>query len=346
MGSVKDLKIIQEPTGINSGVGFFSFSDRYSVFDWGEMPDHIAGKGKALCIIGAYFFEKLLEAGIDSHYRGLVGNDGVIRQIKDMKEAPDIMAVSLYRVIRPIEKNGSYDYSEYRGTSVNFLIPLEVIYRNRLPEGSSVLKRLAEGSVSLADLGLTNMPGPGDVLEWPILDVSTKLEATDRYLPWSEAKAISGLADTNFNNMEKLTERINTIITSEVERIGLVNEDGKMEFAIDNSGNVVVVDVLGTPDECRFTYNGIHVSKELARVFYRETDWYRDLESAKKKNRLAWKSLVASNPPHLPDQLSGLISSIYQAVANELTGMHWFRVRPLSEIMKDIQYELAKSKQG
>jgi phosphoribosylaminoimidazole-succinocarboxamide synthase len=43
MGSVKDLEVIQKPTLTEMGIGRFVFSDRYSVFDWGEMPDHIDG---------------------------------------------------------------------------------------------------------------------------------------------------------------------------------------------------------------------------------------------------------------------------------------------------------------
>jgi phosphoribosylaminoimidazole-succinocarboxamide synthase len=41
MGSVKDLTILKKPEGLQEGLGKFSFSDRYSVFDWGQMPDHI-----------------------------------------------------------------------------------------------------------------------------------------------------------------------------------------------------------------------------------------------------------------------------------------------------------------
>lgn len=39
MGSVKDLKILKKPAENSLGVVRFVFSDRYSVFDWGEMPD-------------------------------------------------------------------------------------------------------------------------------------------------------------------------------------------------------------------------------------------------------------------------------------------------------------------
>ncbi len=74
------------------------------------------------------------------------------------------------------------------------------------------------------------------------------------------------------------------------------NEDGKIELAFDDKRKLMVVDVIGTLDECRFTYEGVHVSKEIARQFYKKTDWYNDLEQAKKdaeaKGIQDWKALV------------------------------------------------------
>ena len=35
----------------------FEFSDRFSVFDWGEMPDALSEKGKTLAVMGKSFFK-------------------------------------------------------------------------------------------------------------------------------------------------------------------------------------------------------------------------------------------------------------------------------------------------
>ena len=141
MGSVKDLKIIKKATEHKSGVGQFYYSDRYSVFDWGEMPDLILEKGKALCMIGAYFFEKLEQMGVSTHYRGLVSG-GTAVKLADLTEPVDTMEVDLVRVVKPGLEGENYDYSAYKNISSNFLIPLEIIYRNSLPAGSSVFRRL------------------------------------------------------------------------------------------------------------------------------------------------------------------------------------------------------------
>jgi len=41
---------------------WFEFTDDYSVFDWGKMPDTIANKGRALAVIGTYLFQRIGEA--------------------------------------------------------------------------------------------------------------------------------------------------------------------------------------------------------------------------------------------------------------------------------------------
>lgn len=341
MGSVKDLTTIREPRGEEPGIGRFTFSDRYSVFDWGEMPDHIENKGKALCILGAYFFEKLEDMGIKTHYLGLV-EGGKLKRLHELKEPVDCMQIRLLRVIKPKIEENTYDYSDYQRERVNFLIPLEVIYRNSLPEGSSIFKRLREGSLSLEEIGLNEMPAPGEKLTNPIIDVSTKLEATDRYINWREAQKIAGLNDGEVEQIKRTTLVVNDLITREVERAGLVNEDGKIECGFDENRNLMLVDILGTPDECRFTFEGMPVSKEAARIFYRNTKWYSQVEDAKKKGGASWKTLVKSEPPPLPPRFAELISLMYQACANEITRRKWFSAPSLRDILLELKEILTK----
>ncbi|MCL5986099.1 MAG: phosphoribosylaminoimidazolesuccinocarboxamide synthase [Actinobacteria bacterium] len=336
MGSVKDLIVIEEPLKDRSGLGRFHFSNRYSVFDWGEMPDHIDGKGASLCMTSAYFFEKLDELGLKSHYLGLV-EDGEIKKLSRLNYVSDLMEIKLLRVIRPRIIDGCYDYSEYKKEKLNSLIPLEIIYRNSLPEGSSVFKRLENGSLNLKDIGLDKMPLPGQVLDKPILEVSTKLESTDRYIGWQEARDILGLGENEVEEIKRITLKVNKLITEEVSKVGLVNEDGKIELGLDGDGNFIVLDTIGTLDECRFTYHGLHVSKEIARIFYRTSAWYLDVENAKKIDRAGWKQRVKSKPPRLTEKLKELISQVYKAAANEITKKKWFKnVGTLNLILGEI----------
>ncbi|MBS7639173.1 MAG: phosphoribosylaminoimidazolesuccinocarboxamide synthase [Candidatus Bathyarchaeia archaeon] len=353
MGSVKDLEVIKAPTRDKMGIGRFHFSDRYSVFDWGEMPDHIPFKGAALCIMGAYSFERLEENGIRTHYRGLVDEKGRLVRFDEINEPTNIMEFNLVNVYRPRaysnETGLKYDYSIFTPSLKNYLIPLEIIYRNGLPQGSSIFKRLEEGQITLKDLGLDHYPKPGEKLPKPIFDVSTKLEERDRYVTWEEAKKIAGLTDSDLEEIKTILLKVDNILTEIASDANLENEDGKIELAFDDERKLMVVDVVGTLDECRFTYNGVHVSKEIARQFYRRTEWYRDIEEAKKIAEKTgvrdWRSLCKSKPPKLDPQLKTIISEIYMAAANDLTKRRLFDAPKLPDVIKKYwEYERNKLK--
>ncbi len=343
MGSVKDLEVMKKPTKTRMGIGRFHFSDRYSVFDWGEMPDHIDGKGAALCLMGAYCFERLEEKGIRTHYRGLVDERGRLVRFDELEKSSNIMEFHLVNVYKPkVYVEGGklkYDYSVYTPKLRNFLIPLEIIYRNGLPEGSSVFKRLEQGLVKLEDLGLDHYPKPGERLVKPIFDVSTKLERSDRYLTWREAQKLTGLTDSEMEGVKAVLLKVNETITEMVAKANLVNEDGKVELAFDDKRRLMVADVVGTLDECRFTYQGLHVSKEIARIYYRQTEWAKQVEQAKQKAKEQgvkdWRKLVKVKPPKLETKLKTLISQMYMAAANEITGKKLFDIPSLAEIMRN-----------
>lgn len=351
MGSVKDLEVIKKPTRNAMGVGRFHFSDRYSVFDWGEMPDRIERKGAALCLMGAYCFERLEERGIKTHYRGLVAENGKVVNLEELKQPSDIMEIDLVNVIRPkaFIQDGKleYDYGAYSPNLKNCLIPLEMIYRNGLPEGSSIFKRLEQGMVTIEQLGLDHYPRPGERLSKPVFDVSTKLEEKDRYLTWEEAQKIAGLTAEEVEEVKALLLRVDKMITQIALKADLENEDGKIELAFNPERKLMVVDAVGTLDESRFTYNGLHVSKEIVRQFLRKTDWYEDIEKAKRRAETEgledWKKLSKSSPPKLDPPLKSIISHMYMATSNELTEKRMFDVSSLSEVVENYR-EYSQSK--
>ena len=337
MGSVKDLFVQTSPRENIMGHGKFTFSDRYSVFDWGEMPDHIPHKGESLCLIGAYFFEKLSSLRQITHYRGLE-EDGQLKKISQLLHPSSIMHVSLVQVIHPTPIGDIYDYGVYHHDYNNFLIPFEFIYRNSIPSGASFRQRVESGSIDLKEYGLDKLPSPDERLSSPILDVSTKLEEQDRYLTWSEVLELNIINQEDIQNIKKTLTFADELITQEVKKIGLENEDGKIELAFDPERQLMFVDVLGTTDECRFTWKGIHLSKEIAREYYRNTLWYQEVKETKSNYPVGWKYYVKSQPQPLPKQLLQAISWVYQRMAMDLTGREWFSGVPqLEKIVEEIK---------
>ena len=300
MGSVKNLTVMKEATAKEMGVGVFEFTDDYSVFDYGKMPDTIPCKGEALCRMAAYNFVELEKKGVKSHFRKLV--------------AGDKMEVNLVRVLYPQK-------GELNAGETNYLVPLEVIFRNSLPEGSSVFKRFESGQLKPTDLGLKKVPKPGENLKNPILDVSTKLEPTDRYMDWHEAQALARLSAGQLKELKGKTLSINDFITKRAGRIGLEHADGKVEFGIDAKGKLILVDVCGTLDENRLLYKGFHISKQVLRDYYKTTSWYKELEEAKKQtsSKGDWPA-----PHKLPKELRQIVSNMYTSVCEAWTSeKHW-----------------------
>ncbi|MBI2583462.1 MAG: phosphoribosylaminoimidazolesuccinocarboxamide synthase [Candidatus Aenigmarchaeota archaeon] len=366
MGSVKDISVLRQPTHENLGSGIFTFSDSYSVFDWGRMPDQIPGKGAALCMMSAYYFEPLARAGWQTHYNGLAV-DGEYANLADLDRPCNQMGVWLLNVLKPVkrkpcdadeekdahsatvgdgENRAVYDYSAFQLLPRITLVPMEFIYRNSLPLGSSVFKRLGSGQLTPAEMGLDAMPREGDQLPKPFLDLSSKFEQSDRYMSWKEAERLAGLHPGESEKIRDYMSMANRLISEATAPLGLANEDGKFEFgfgdfAQDGTRSIMLVDALGTLDECRFTYKRdgttIPVSKEVARRFYRreQPEWVAATERAKKEHPGDWRDHVGIEPVPLPAEFRDMIGLMYQSVANEILGRRrrLFEAPPLEEVM-------------
>ncbi len=104
-----------------AGAVEFDFTDRYSVFDWGEMPDLLRGKGQALSEMAEVLFSALKKVGIDSHFL--------------QRTSPTRLAVKKVAVHFPPKLESGYDYHFYQTAPVETLVPLEVLFRWGAPKG-------------------------------------------------------------------------------------------------------------------------------------------------------------------------------------------------------------------
>jgi phosphoribosylaminoimidazole-succinocarboxamide synthase len=337
MTSVKEFRIEEEPTADSLGRGSFVFTDDYSVFDWGKMPDQIPGKGASLCTMGAFNFELLDFNHIPTHYRGVV-EDGEVKDLGECHEAPREMAIDLVQVPNLRYVDGGYDYDAfYDAVGTNYLIPLEIVFRNTVPVGSSLRKRGTP-----ADYGLDYDEWPDDVVDLPepVVEFSTKFEEQDRYLTREEADEISGPA--SIDRLEELALAVNHIVTDRAERAGFVHEDGKIECCY-HGGSIKVADVLGTFDENRFSYDGQEVSKEVVRQYYKREhpEWVDAVAEAKseiaERDTDDWRELCTVDPDPLPDDVVQTVANLYAAGTNAYTGDEWFDAPEMDEAVDAVR---------
>jgi phosphoribosylaminoimidazole-succinocarboxamide synthase len=340
MTSVKNFRVDRPPTDADLGRGAFVFTDDYSVFDWGTMPDQIPDKGASLCTMGAHNFELLEDAGVPTHYRGVVTDGDVVAldTALDAGDAPTEMAIDLTRApVLPVE-DGAYDYDAYFAeTGEHYLVPLEIVFRNRVPVGSSLRSR---GDPADFDLPFEDWPDETVDLPEAVVEFSTKYEEQDRYLSRAEAAEIAGPA--RLDALESVAREVNRLVTDRAARAGLTHQDGKIE-CLYAAGEIRVADVVGTFDENRFSYEGQQVSKEVLRQYHRRTQpaWVDAVSTAKARANSEgvtdWKSLCDRNPAPLSVEVIETARDLYCAGTNAYLGREVFDAPELDRAVEAVR---------
>ncbi|WP_136717299.1 phosphoribosylaminoimidazolesuccinocarboxamide synthase [Halorientalis salina] len=337
MTSVKEFRIETEATDTDLGRGAFVFTDDYSVFDWGKMPDTIPNKGASLCAMGAFNFELLEAAGVPTHYEGVV-QGGEVLALDEVTEPPREMAIQLTQVPDLPHDGRDYDYEAYYAEAGdNHLIPLEIVFRNTVPVGSSLRSR-----ADPADFDLDFETWPEDVVDLPepVVEFSTKLEESDRYLDRQEADEIAG--PVAIDELEETALAVNEIVTERARECDIVHEDGKIECFY-HDGQVYVADVVGTFDENRFSYDGQEVSKEVIRQYHKRTqpEWVEAVGEAKERAKAEdvadWKSLCERTPEPLPDHVVDAARDLYTAGTNAYIDRGLFEAPSLDDAVETVR---------
>ena len=291
----------------------FEYSDRYSLFDWGEMPDHLEKKGIALAMMGHLFFEAMSKANIPHHHLSMGNAQGENVEFSPQRH----LLVKKVPVIKPKKTAAGFDYAFYKSNPQAGLVPLEVIFRFGITKGSSLLKR-AEVNPELLKQWNLNSLKEGDLFDLPLIDFSTKLEPGDRYLSHAEAQEIAGLTDQEFKHLMDITTKASMVIQKTIQEMSLELWDGKLEWAFTpgDSRSFMLVDSVGL-DELRVERRGVSLSKEFLREHYRTTPWFKNLNEHKAKGSTNLRELCGE-PPHLPVELKEQAENLYLAFTNDL----------------------------
>jgi len=310
--STKNLHSISPPSTDMTGIGIFEFTDDYSVFHFGKMPNQINGKGEAICRMAAVNFRLFEESGIQTHFRRFI--------------APNRIEFRLLRVIDPT-------LQPIHEGERNYFIPLQIVFRNSLPPGSSVFRRIRRGTATLDQFGWRSLPRPGTVLHSPVVEFMTKLEEIDRFISESEAKRLAGLSERQLRALKELTLAVNDVISRKAASVGLYHADGKLEFGVSDRGELFLVDVAGTPDENRFIFDGFDISKQIMRNYYAPTGLELRIQqwAAAGVPRSLWEQ-----PAPLPPDLLTLVSQLYKSLCETWTSERIWSVPPLSEVVQTL----------
>jgi phosphoribosylaminoimidazole-succinocarboxamide synthase len=306
--STKNLTTLTAPSIASEGIGLFEYTDHYTVFHYGRMPDRIPGKGEATCRMAAFNLQLLEQNGIATHFRRFIAPNQIEFDLAHLPNPdPDAEAPTLL--------DGGY------------LVPVQVIVRTELPQGSSVHQRLATGRLTLADLGLKEVPAVDEPLDSPIIEYATMLEDVNRFVPDHEAQRISGLSDEHFQHMRAVALTAAEVLSAHARTLGLHYCDGKAEFILTSDGRLLLADSPGTPDESRLTFNGVHCGKQVLR------NWYVTSGHEIPVSRLIAQGLPREQwppPAPLPAQFIPVMSDLYRSLSQTWTGEHHWDVPDLA----------------
>jgi phosphoribosylaminoimidazole-succinocarboxamide synthase len=276
----------------------FRFTDNISVFDK-IIPSQIPFKGETLSREGMYWFNRAEKMGIKTHFIEYLPPAGMICKKVDIIQPRQITA-----------------------SSRNYLIPLEWICRWFV--AGSLYDRVKEGKIKATDLGFA--PGhiiqSGEALSEPFIEVSTKLEKTDRLLKKEEALQISGLSPQEYDDAREVVLKIDEDIGRSVASRGLIHVDGKKELAFDEERRIMVIDVYGTADEDRFWDKAryeqgefVDLSKEYVRQFYRRTGYKDQLYSARDAGKV--EPSIPALPPDVVQETSRIYIKLFEMITGE-----------------------------
>jgi phosphoribosylaminoimidazole-succinocarboxamide synthase len=276
----------------------FLFTDNISVFDK-VIPSLIPFKGETLSREGVYWFERAARMGIKTHFLEYQAPAGMLCKKVDILQPQQITA-----------------------KSKNYLIPLEWICRWYV--AGSLYDRVKEGKVQAKDLGFASghTVRSGEPLPEPFIEVSTKLEKTDRLLKKEEALQISGLSSQEYEDAREVVLKIDADIGKSVASRGLIHVDGKKELAFDEGRQIMVIDVYGTADEDRFwdkaSYEQgkfVDLSKEYVRQYYRQTGYKDQLYKARDSGQN--EPPIPALPPDVVQETSRIYIKLFEMITGE-----------------------------
>ncbi|MBV8933089.1 MAG: phosphoribosylaminoimidazolesuccinocarboxamide synthase [Kutzneria sp.] len=259
-------------------------SDRISAYDW-VLPTEIPDKGAILTAMSVFWFDQLDDV-VPNHV--VTSDDDRI----------------------PAEVSG-------RALLVRRLtmLPVECVARGYLT-GSGLADYRRTGSVCGVSLpaGLDESAQ----LDQPIFTPATKAPIGGHDENVSFAAVADRVGDELAERLRELTLRVYSAGARLAERSGLILADTKLEFGVDEAGELVLGDELLTPDSSRYwpsaSYQRGRVQPSYDKQYVR--DWLTSPDSG-------WDRGSGAPPPPLPDDVVAATRARYVEAYERITGLRF-----------------------
>ncbi|MEZ5541299.1 MAG: phosphoribosylaminoimidazolesuccinocarboxamide synthase [Pseudomonadota bacterium] len=258
-------------------------TDRLSAFDV-VLPDPVPGKGAVLTAVSNFWF---------GFTRGIVANHladlPLEAVLPDPRERAEVEGRAV--VVRRMRA-----------------LPVEAIVRGYLI-GSGWKDYQASGRVC----GIALPPGLrlADRLPEPIFTPSTKADAGAHDINIDYARTRELLGDELAAQVRDVSLRVYSACAAYALERGIIIADTKFEFGVDDSGGLVLIDEILTPDSSRFwpadSYrpgaSPVSFDKQYVRDYLETLDWDKTAPG-----------------PHLPEEILARTAAKYREAQQRLTG--------------------------
>ena len=260
----------------------FIFTSRISAFD-GVVGSTTQKRGELLCECSAMIFTLFEKLNIPTHLLRWGSNQMIVRKL-----------------VR---------------------LPFEFIIRNVLM--GSAFKRYNRGELELPE-AMTGIEY--EEFPKPFFEITTKLEKHDRIvteeeIPSIARKHLSGYQNETIEiamlNAKETTEKIGFLLNRVFAAAGFVFIDGKLEYGLDEDGNLYVIDSFG-PDEFRTcTPNSLArtlLSLQDSPDFYDKEFLRRQLKAAPKEGREKVVERVAVELEHRYERITSALREVIKTI--------------------------------
>ncbi|HEY1085515.1 MAG TPA: phosphoribosylaminoimidazolesuccinocarboxamide synthase [Candidatus Saccharimonadales bacterium] len=198
------------------------------------------------------------------------------------------------------------------------VIPIEMIVRGYITgvTNTSLWHTYSEGQRDYEIFTLPDGLRKNDRLPEPVLTPTTKFEAHDRNLTPSEAAKEGLIDEAVWEKLQDIALKLFKRGQEKAEAAGLMLVDTKYEFGQDESGNIVLIDEIHTPDSSRFWLKETYEERKAAG---QEPDNY-DKEYLRLWFKERFDPYAEGAAPEVPEEQINELSRRYVYVYEALTG--------------------------